>query len=60
MTYTFARVGAVVALTVEDYFPQKKRGWSRITVVSGKPGNDVRPGTYRVILRQTGIEEDRT
>jgi hypothetical protein len=24
MTYTFARVGAVVALTVEDYYAQKK------------------------------------
>ena len=30
MTYTFARVGAVVALTVEDYFPQKKRWWLRL------------------------------
>jgi predicted RNA binding protein YcfA (HicA-like mRNA interferase family) len=29
----------------------------RVTVVSGKPGNDVRPGTWRAILRQTGIEE---
>jgi predicted RNA binding protein YcfA (HicA-like mRNA interferase family) len=29
----------------------------RITVVSGKLGADVRPGTYRAILRQTGIEE---
>jgi site-specific recombinase XerD len=28
MTYTFARVGAVVALTVEDYFAQKKAGGS--------------------------------
>jgi hypothetical protein len=27
MTYTFARVGAVVVLTVEDYFPQKRRWW---------------------------------
>jgi integrase/recombinase XerD len=27
MTYTFDRVGAVVALTVEDYFSQKKRWW---------------------------------
>jgi integrase/recombinase XerD len=27
MTYTFARVGAVVALKVEDYYPQKKRWW---------------------------------
>ena len=25
MTYTFARVGAVVALNVEDYYPQEKR-----------------------------------
>jgi len=29
----------------------------RITVVSGKLGDDVRPGTWRAILRQTGIEE---
>lgn len=28
MTYTFARVGAVVALAVEDYFPQKNAGGS--------------------------------
>ncbi len=28
----------------------------RITVVSGKLGDDVRPGTYRAILRQTGIK----
>ena len=30
MTYTFARVGAVVALNVEDYFAQKKRWWLRL------------------------------
>ena len=30
MTYTFARVGAVVALNVEDYFAQKKRWWVRL------------------------------
>jgi predicted RNA binding protein YcfA (HicA-like mRNA interferase family) len=29
----------------------------RITVVSGNLGDDVRPGTYRAILRQTGIED---
>ena len=29
----------------------------RITVVSGKLGEDVRPGTYRAVLRQTGIKE---
>jgi predicted RNA binding protein YcfA (HicA-like mRNA interferase family) len=29
----------------------------RITVVSGKLGDDVRPGTWRAIVKQTGIEE---
>jgi site-specific recombinase XerD len=36
MTYTFARVGAVVALTVEDYFPQKKRWWLRLREKNGR------------------------
>jgi predicted RNA binding protein YcfA (HicA-like mRNA interferase family) len=31
-------------------------GW--ITVISGKPGDDVRPGTYNAILRQTKIKEE--
>jgi integrase/recombinase XerD len=30
MTYTFARVGAVVALSIEDYFLQKERWWYRL------------------------------
>jgi predicted RNA binding protein YcfA (HicA-like mRNA interferase family) len=29
----------------------------RVTVVSGELGDDVRPGTWRAILKQTGIEE---
>jgi site-specific recombinase XerD len=36
MTYTFARVGAVVALNVEDYFSQKKRWWLRLHEKNGK------------------------
>ena len=36
MTYTFARVGAVVALTVEDYYPQKKRWWLKLHEKNGK------------------------
>lgn len=36
MIYTFARVGAVVALTIEDYFPQKKRWWLRLREKNGK------------------------
>jgi site-specific recombinase XerD len=30
MTYSFARVSAVVRLNVEDYYPQKKRWWLRL------------------------------
>ena len=29
----------------------------RTTVLSGQTGDDVRPGTYRAILRQTGIKD---
>ena len=36
MIYTFARVSAVVALKVEDYFPQKKRWWLRLHEKNGK------------------------
>jgi site-specific recombinase XerD len=36
MTYTFARVGAVVALNVEDYYAQKKRWWLRLHEKNGK------------------------
>jgi site-specific recombinase XerD len=36
MTYTFARVGAVVTLTVEDYYAQKKRWWLRLREKNGK------------------------
>ena len=36
MTYTFARVGAVVVLAVEDYFPQRKRWWLRLREKNGK------------------------
>jgi predicted RNA binding protein YcfA (HicA-like mRNA interferase family) len=30
----------------------------RITVVSGRLGDDVRPGTYQAILKQTRIKEE--
>jgi integrase/recombinase XerD len=36
MTHTFARVGAVVALNVKDYFPQKKRWRLRLRGKNGK------------------------
>jgi site-specific recombinase XerC len=36
MTYTFARVSEVVAMTVEDYYPQGNRWWVRLDVKGGK------------------------
>jgi integrase/recombinase XerD len=36
MIYSFARVGAVVAMNVEDYWQQGKRGWLRFQEKGGK------------------------
>src|SRR5256885_16876780 len=36
MGYTFARVGAAVAMQVEDYYIQKRRGWVRLHEKGGK------------------------
>jgi site-specific recombinase XerC len=36
MTYTFARVGAVVSMTVDDYYPEGKRWWLRLHKKGGK------------------------
>jgi len=36
MVFSFARVGAAVAMNVEDYFPQGKRYWFRLHEKGGK------------------------
>jgi integrase len=36
MGYTFARIGAAVAMKVEDYYVQKRRGWVRLHEKGGK------------------------
>ena len=36
MAYTFARVGAAVAMTAGDYFVQGRRGWVRLQEKGGK------------------------
>jgi integrase/recombinase XerD len=36
LTYTFERVGAAVAMRVEDYFVQGRRGWMRLHEKGGK------------------------
>ena len=36
MAYTFARIGAVLTLKVEDYYVQRRRGWLRLHEKGGK------------------------
>src|SRR5205814_7596002 len=36
MLFSFARVGAVVAMNIEDYFHQKNRRWFRLHEKGGK------------------------
>jgi site-specific recombinase XerD len=36
MGYTFARVGAVIQMRVEDYYTQNRRGWVRLHEKGGK------------------------
>lgn len=36
MVYTFARVGALVAMNAEDYYPQGKKWWVRLHEKGGK------------------------
>ena len=36
MVFTFARVGAALAMKVEDYYPQGKRWWLRLHEKGGK------------------------
>ena len=44
MVYTFARIGAVVAMRVEDYFANGKRWWVRLQEKGGKR-HECRPTT---------------
>src|ERR1700684_3275424 len=63
MTYTFARVGAVVALAVEDYFSQKKRWWLRLHEKNGKlnemPCHHKLEAYLDAYIDAAGIEDDR-
>ena len=40
MTFAFARIGAVVAMRVEDYYPKGKRWWVRLHEKGGKRHRD--------------------
>ena len=62
MFFTFARVGAVVAMNVEDYYPQGKRWWLRLQEKGGKqhamPAHHTLEAYLDEYLKAAGIAED--
>jgi site-specific recombinase XerD len=63
MTYTFARVGAVIALNVDDYYSQKKRWWLRLHEKNGKlnemPCHHKLEQFLDAYIQEADIEDDR-
>jgi site-specific recombinase XerD len=62
MTYSFARIGAVVAMRVEDYYPGGKRWWVRLHEKGGKrhemPAHHKLEQFLDEYLAAAGIRED--
>jgi site-specific recombinase XerD len=62
MTFAFARIGAVVAMRVEDYYPQGKRWWVRLHEKGGKrhemPAHHNLEAYIDAYLDAAGIRED--
>jgi integrase/recombinase XerD len=62
MFFTFARVGAVVAMTVEDYYPQGKRWWLRLHEKGGKshdmPAHHTLEAYLDAYVKAAGIADD--
>jgi len=63
MVWTFARVGAVVAMTVDDYYAQGKRSWLRLHEKGGKnhdmPAHHILEQYLDAYIQSAGIAEDR-
>ena len=63
MVYTFARVGAMVAMTVEDYYAQGKRSWLRLHEKGGKqhemPAHHTLEEYLDAYIQAAGIADDR-
>jgi site-specific recombinase XerD len=62
MTYTFARIGTVIAMKVEDYYPAGKRWWVRLHEKGGKrhemPAHHKLEQFLDEYLAAAGIRED--
>ena len=63
LTYTFARVGAAIAMRVEDYFVQGRRGWVRLHEEGGKehemPTHHNLDHYLEAYIAAAGIAKDR-
>lgn len=63
MVYTFARVGAVISMKVEDYFVQGRRGWIRLHEKGGKehemPAHHNLDRYLEEYISSAGIAQDR-
>ncbi len=61
MTFAFARIGAVVAMRVEDYYPKGKRWWVRLHEKGGKrhemPAHHTLEAYLDAYLEAAGIRE---
>ena len=55
MTFAFARIGAVVAMRVEDYCPKGKRWWVRLHEKGGKRHEMPAHHTLEGIVTVTGL-----
>jgi integrase/recombinase XerD len=62
MVFSFARVGAVVGMNVEDYYPEGKRWWFRLHEKGGKmhqvPAHHTAEEYLDAYLRATGLSEE--
>jgi phosphoribosyl-ATP pyrophosphohydrolase len=62
MTYAFARIGAIVAMRVDDYYPNGKRWWVRLHEKGGKrhemPAHHKLEAFIDEYLAAAGIRDD--
>ena len=62
MTFAFARIGAVVAMRVEDYYPKGKRWWVRLHEKGGKrhemPAHHNLEAYLDAYIKAAGIGDD--